>query len=315
MDSITGRDIHMTKIITITGDLGSGKSTVAQQLAEHLHFGYISTGMIQRDIASKYGMTTLELNKYAEDHPKIDDEIDGFIKKLAKAKKDIVVDSRLGWFFLDKSLKIYLMANVEVAATRIMSANKRKDEKYNSMEHAIQDITARRASEDFRFNGYYGADCQNLNNFDLVIDTTFASISDVFNTIIDNYTKWSQNESIVHCWLSPKNIYPTQNVVSLARDDAKEISNSIKEKGFQAPDPISVAEYKGYLFIVDGHKRVSASIFHNLALIPAKIVANEQNDFSWGISAKQFVQDHYKASWIYDWEDVHRFRFSRYFEQ
>ncbi|MBI5590788.1 MAG: cytidylate kinase family protein [Deltaproteobacteria bacterium] len=305
----------MSNIITITGDLGSGKTTIASRLAEYLHIDFVSTGIIQRDIASKYGMNTLELNKYAENNPKIDDEIDGIIKNLGKANKDIVVDSRLAWFFLGNSLKIYLFANIEVAAKRIMSADNRKEEKYDSIEHAIRDIKARRASEDSRFKSYYGADCRDLNNFDIIIDTSFAPISYIFDIILKNIDNWRKNLAMPHCWLSPKNIYPTQNIVQIAREDAKEILNSIKEFGYQVTAPVSVAEYKGYLFIVDGHKRVSASIFQNLTLIPAKLVANDQNPLSWGSSVKQFVQDHYKPSWIYDWEDAHKFRFYSYFEQ
>ena len=41
--------------ISITGDLGSGKSTVAKQLAKDLGFDYISTGTIFREIAKEYG--------------------------------------------------------------------------------------------------------------------------------------------------------------------------------------------------------------------------------------------------------------------
>ena len=69
-------------IISITGDLGSGKSTVSKILKERLNYEYIYTGKIQREIADKYKMTTLELNKYAETHPEIDEQIDAVFKSL-----------------------------------------------------------------------------------------------------------------------------------------------------------------------------------------------------------------------------------------
>jgi cytidylate kinase len=72
----------MTKIISITGDLGSGKSTVSDLLLKSLNYEYIYTGKIQREIARRYNMTTLELNQYSETHPEIDEEIDSTFKSL-----------------------------------------------------------------------------------------------------------------------------------------------------------------------------------------------------------------------------------------
>ena len=53
-------------MITISGMLGSGKSTVAKILAQKLDYGYYSTGNAQREIAQKRGLTTLELNQLAD---------------------------------------------------------------------------------------------------------------------------------------------------------------------------------------------------------------------------------------------------------
>ena len=63
--------------LSITGDIGSGKSAVSKILQAETGYPIYSTGGLQRRIAARYGMTTLELNEYAETHPEIDDEIDG----------------------------------------------------------------------------------------------------------------------------------------------------------------------------------------------------------------------------------------------
>ena len=47
----------MFHIITISGMLGSGKSTVAKLLAQKLGYEYYSTGNAQREIAKKKAMT------------------------------------------------------------------------------------------------------------------------------------------------------------------------------------------------------------------------------------------------------------------
>ena len=53
----------MKHIITLSGDIGSGKSSVAAELKHLTGFDIIGTGKIQRAIAERRGVTTLELNK------------------------------------------------------------------------------------------------------------------------------------------------------------------------------------------------------------------------------------------------------------
>ena len=176
----------MAKIITLTGDLGSGKSTVSKILIERLNYEYVYTGKIQREIANRYQMTTLELNQYAETHPEIDEEIDATFKSLNDST-DLIVDSRLAWFFIPKSFKLYLKCDITVAADRISNDRQRKNEKYVSKEEAIRDIMARKTSENKRYMELYGADCSDLSNFDLVIDTSFITPEKVAEMIIDGY--------------------------------------------------------------------------------------------------------------------------------
>ncbi len=163
----------MTNIkITITGDLGSGKSAVSNLLCERTGYDYVSTGRIQRQLAQEMGIDTLEMNRRADTDPTIDQRIDGIFVDLGKDDRGYVVDSRMAWFFLPHSFKVYLKADVDVSAERILNDPKRNSEQYRSKAEAIQKILARKASENERFLQKYGADCANLNNFDLVIDTT-----------------------------------------------------------------------------------------------------------------------------------------------
>jgi len=179
----------MTKIISITGDLGSGKSTVSKILIERLKYEYVYTGKIQREIANRHQMTTLELNQYAETHPEIDEEIDATFKALNDST-DLIVDSRLAWFFIPKSFKVYLMCDIAVAANRISNDQQRKSEQYISQEEAVRDIMARKTSENKRYMELYGADCSDLSNFDRVIDTSFITPEKVADTIIVGYLEW-----------------------------------------------------------------------------------------------------------------------------
>ncbi|MDR1813231.1 MAG: cytidylate kinase family protein [Tannerella sp.] len=173
----------MCRIITITGDLGSGKSTVSAILCRRLGYDYINTGKIQREIADRYGMTTVELNRYSETHPEIDAEIDATFKSLNDAS-NIIIDSRLAWFFVPDSFKVFLTVELQVAAERIASDLLRTSEKYSSVEEAIENIISRKSSENKRYMELYGADCSDLANFDLVLDTSFLTPEEAAEYII-----------------------------------------------------------------------------------------------------------------------------------
>lgn len=176
--------------ITITGDLGSGKSAVSKILRERLGFDIYSTGKMQREIAAKYNMTTLELNKYSETHPEIDEEIDNFSKGLGDREESLIVDSRLAWFFIPHSFKLYLKVDVDVAAQRIKGDTGRTSEAYADLETAKRDILKRKALENSRFLSLYNADCANMNNFDLVVDTSQMTPDAVATLIINAFKAW-----------------------------------------------------------------------------------------------------------------------------
>jgi len=180
----------MVKIISITGDLGSGKSTVSDILCKRLNYEYIYTGKIQREIALKYNMTTLELNKYSETHPEIDEEIDSTFKSLNESA-NLIVDSRLAWFFIPQSFKVFLKTDLIVSANRISGDNQRKNEKYLSKEDAVNKIAARKASENKRYIELYGADCSDLSNFNLIVDTSHITPEQVADIIFTEYNSWA----------------------------------------------------------------------------------------------------------------------------
>jgi cytidylate kinase len=170
--------------ITITGDLGSGKSAVSRILCERTGYEYISTGKVQRKLAQELGIDTLEMNRLADIDPSIDERIDGIFASLAHDPKSYVIDSRMAWYFLPKSLKVYLKIDVRLAVQRILNDPNRNSEQYADAEEAAQKILARKASENARFLAKYGADCSNMANFDLVIDTAQRTPEEVAEVIL-----------------------------------------------------------------------------------------------------------------------------------
>jgi len=280
----------MSKIISITGDLGSGKSTVSDILCKQLNYEYIYTGKIQREIALKYNMTTLELNKYSETHPEIDEEIDSTFKSLNEST-DLIVDSRLAWFFLPQSFKIFLKTNLIVSANRISGDNKRKNEKYSSKEEAVNKIVARKASENKRYIELYGANCSDLSNFNLIIDTSFIAPERVAEIVFAEYNSWMVSGKCSQSFVSPTNLYPTQSISNFESESFKNIQDF----------PVTVVNIDSFDYIFDGHKRVSYAIKNGIDLIPV-IFQNENRSFLNSINQSLFC----------DWEEFNSFKFLTY---
>src|SRR5205085_10109372 len=106
--------------VAISGELGSGKSTLAKQLAQDLGARYFSTGDLQREIARRRGMTTLELNRISESDPTVDRAIDDELVAVASANPAVVLDSRMAWHFVPWSLKVYVVVDPNIAARRVL---------------------------------------------------------------------------------------------------------------------------------------------------------------------------------------------------
>ena len=159
--------------ISITGDLGSGKTTVCRLIMEQCGLKIYSIGSIQRSLAQKYNMSILDFNKYMETHTEIDEEIDNELKKIGQRDEDMILDSRMAWHFVPQSFKVYLAVDIDTAAERICAAADRGAvESYTGLEDAKAKILQRKSSENYRYLSKYKVDCSDMRNYDLVIDTT-----------------------------------------------------------------------------------------------------------------------------------------------
>ena len=87
---------------------------------------------------------------------------------------------------------MYLQTPVSIAADRILKDPTRNSENYSSKEEAMAKIEARKHSENARFLLKYKADSTNLNNFNLVIDTSKRSIAEVAEAILLGVEYWEK---------------------------------------------------------------------------------------------------------------------------
>ena len=171
--------------ISITGDLGSGKSTVCKLIMEQYGLKVYSIGSIQRSLAQKYNMSIYNFNKYMETHTEIDEEIDNELTEIGRRDEDMLLDSRMAWHFVPQSFKVYLAVDIDTAAQRICAADRGDVESYTSLEDARTKILQRKASENYRYLSKYMVDCSDMKNYDIVIDTTFRTPQEIAGIIME----------------------------------------------------------------------------------------------------------------------------------
>lgn len=205
-------------IITISGKPGSGKSSTADKVAEMLNYTRYSSGDMVRRILAREGMTLAEYNDKAKDDNALDTKVDEFLRDL-RSKNDVVIDSRLGFFWIPDSFKVYLDLDIQVATVRIYkdavenNMRAKGGEHIQSLESAAEQVKARMETERRRFREVYNVDPYNPEHFDLVIDTSRHSPQTVALTVFDTYRrwlkteKWKQERSAIPLGYSFKNQY------------------------------------------------------------------------------------------------------------
>ena len=172
-------------ILTISGALGSGKSTIAKALARILGYKHYSTGDLMRSMAEERGMTLLELSKKAENDKSIDEELDARQVRLGKEEDNFVIDGRLSWHFIQHSVKIFLDVSDEVAANRIFKDQSRGVEKENlSLDKTLENIKTRRQSEIKRYQEYYGLNYYDKANYEVIVDTDPLDVKGVVEAVL-----------------------------------------------------------------------------------------------------------------------------------
>ncbi|KKQ07117.1 MAG: Cytidylate kinase [Parcubacteria group bacterium GW2011_GWB1_36_5] len=189
------------EIITIAGTNGGGKSSTAKKLALQLGFKHFSSGDFMRQIAKENNMTLEELAEIAEKEDWVDKKLDSYVKKVGLGKK-AVIDSRLAFYFIPNSFKVYLDLDPKIAAQRMLNDMKNNLARHlenqgeiESIEKMAEKSAKRLASERKRYFDLYGIkDHKDKKNFDLVIDTSKNNLEQVVAIVISEYRKWIEKK-------------------------------------------------------------------------------------------------------------------------
>ncbi len=186
-------------IITLSGKPGSGKSSTADRVAEMLGYTRHSSGDMVRRILANRGMTLAEYNAKATNDRSLDTAVDEALREL-RNHNDIVVDSRLGFYWIPESFKVYLDLDMEVATARIFkdavtNSNRSKSgEGISGLGDVARQVQERMENERARFRELYHVDPYDLAHFDLIIDTSRHHPQTVALTVFDTYKRWLTSE-------------------------------------------------------------------------------------------------------------------------
>ena len=185
--------------ISITGKLGSGKSTVCKMIRDRYDYEIFSTGAIQREVAREMGISTLELNKPMKQDHSLDTRIDEATTRLSRERRDcrLIFDSRMAWHFAEDTFKIFLTVDPTVAAQRVMANPRDSEERYRSVEEARDKLVERSRVEQSRFRELYGVDYCDYGNYNLVVDSSARTPEEIVDIIWEAFRAY-QNDPVAN---------------------------------------------------------------------------------------------------------------------
>ena len=152
-----------------------------------------------RRVLKRNGLTLEEYNTKASSDHDLDDQIDEELRML-RDLDDIVVDSRLGFYWLPESFKVYLDLNLDVATARIyndITSNESRQgvgTSSTSLSTVARQVHDRMQAEQHRFKRLYHVDPYDTKHFDLIIDTSRHNPHSVAITVFDHYKEWLETE-------------------------------------------------------------------------------------------------------------------------
>lgn len=317
------------KIITISGEPASGKSTVMKQLKEKYEkMGYrvhiVITGRIFRDrVTEEYlkmypdrtnsNLADIQEDEtFAEKIKEIDTAIDEMVAQMGKEinseekPNDVyIIDSRLAWHNIPESYAVRLTVNEKIAGQRVFNDKSRgSEDSYNTVEEAIEKTMQRKLGEIDRYKKKYGVDLANTDNYDLIVDTSYSNTEELADIIINGEKTYREGKPYPKTWASPLNFLSTQkgretSSESFGGNTIESLAEIIKKEGY---DPIKgtldIVEEDGVKYVLEGNHRTMAALSAGKTLLPYDVI---YKDDKYSRQAAEEVYNDATLERIYDW--------------
>jgi cytidylate kinase len=171
------------RIITVSGSLGVGTSTLAKKLSNTLKWNYINAGEIQRKYDEKHGLVTNRDSSMSrsDDHER---EIEAMTQNMLKKEEKLVYEAWLAGFMareMNEVFKVLLIcSNEAVRIDRIMNRDSM------TIDEAKKYVKVREEGNVKKWKFLYGDyDFWDPKFFDIVIDTYSKGPMETLGVVLD----------------------------------------------------------------------------------------------------------------------------------
>ncbi|RME79892.1 MAG: cytidylate kinase [Methanobacteriota archaeon] len=167
--------------IAISGFTGTGKTSVAKKLYEHLkdEMEIELLAPTFKDVIESLGITLEEYERKAEEDHSIDRKFDEKIREMFSSQGNAILASWLAIWLVEADMKVFLHAPLEVRAQRMA------EREGLSMEEAIEYIEERDARNRKRYMEVYNIDIDKFYELaDISINTASFSIDEEVSLIL-----------------------------------------------------------------------------------------------------------------------------------
>jgi len=169
--------------VTISGQPGSGTSTIVKMLEEHFSWTSLNGGQVFRDEAEKRGLDLATFGKLCADDLSVDRMLDSELKsRMIAPGGPQIVESRLaGKWAHDLGIdcvRIWIEVTLEERAKRIVSREG------GTVEQRLNEAKTRTEMDQARFSELYGIDMADLQPYSNVIQGDNLDPESVFSEVI-----------------------------------------------------------------------------------------------------------------------------------
>ncbi len=173
-------------IVTIGGNVGAGKTTLATRLAPALNYEQLYVGGIFREMAAKKNLSIEQFYARLKDDPALEQAVDQRQATMMRKRDNLIVQGRIAWYFAKgspfKVFNIFLTVSPEMGARR---SGEQKENIGRSTDEMASATAEREKMECERYKMLYGIE-NHLDpaHYDLVLNTTALSEQEVFEKVL-----------------------------------------------------------------------------------------------------------------------------------
>ena len=196
-----------------------------------------------------------------------------------------IIDSRLAFYNIPEAFSVRLTTNPDIAGERLFNDKTRgkEDSKYKNVEEAKIEREERRIGENTRYMKRYGVDLKDENNYDLIIDTSYAKPTDIANVILQCEKCYQEGKEFSKKWASPQIFLPLQTErdtlsKGMSMYNLDELIKNIQKDGYFPDKNIEVVEVDGLNYIIEGHHRNFAAAYAGNTLVPFEVIAKDDEE-------------------------------------